>query len=334
MAAVVAAATLIAVACGSDDTTTASPATTSPATTSPATTSAAATSEETTTTSPTTTAPPATTETPDSEPGPADFVPEFEETYGSFGNADADTVVVVTQGGPITELLFVDELILETGPLNPERVQLVSVHQAQTLFPDAFTVDDITFDQAKEADARSAAMLADVVAHFKDQGKTVHVVGFSFGAFMAQELLAGQGNVADGYLIKVGRIDMPDEVWNEFAEGRAVGFVDGTEIVKFDIEEAGMGGETPAADRNMARLAAGLGHKRYSQLLADVDLSNVVYVYGTDDEQVGRLSDAELAFLEGRGATVIEYEGGHATPDEVTLDAISRLLPPDLLDTP
>lgn len=334
---------LVAAGCGSDDDATTSPATTAapapdpvaPDTPDP---EASATTAPATT-APATTAPPATTEAtptteaaPVTEPAAESAVPaELEGTFGSFGNPDADTVVIVTQGGPVTFLLGPEVLVEEVGQLNPEQVQLVSVHQAQTLEPDRFISADISFDDAKAADTASVAMLADVVAYFKGQGKTVHVVGFSFGAFMVQDLLATQGNIADGYLIKVGRVDMPDEVWTEFSEGRAVGFVDGTEIVKFDIAEAGMGGETPEADRNMARLAAGLGHKRYTELLADVDLSNVVYVYGDVDEQVGRLSEAEVAFLEGQSATVIEYQGGHATPEEVTQDAIARLLPPELL---
>ena len=330
LAAGVAVAALVAAGCGSDGDAPAAVTTSAAvATTDPAATEAVPTTEA----APTTAAPASTTAPTTAAPEPAEPVAPsgLEGTYGSFGNPDADTVVVVTQGGPVTFLLGPEELVEETGLLNPEQVQLVSVHQAQTLDPEPFIAADISFDEAKAADAESVALLADVVAHFKDQGKTVYVVGFSFGAFMVQELLAVQGNIADGYLIKVGRIDMPEEVWAEFSEGRAVGFIDGVEIVKFDIAEAGMGGETPEADRNMARLAAGLGHKRYSQLLADIDLSNVVYVYGDADEQVGRLSDAEVAFLEGRSATVIEYRGGHATPAEVTQDAISRLLEPELL---
>lgn len=331
---------LVAVGCGSDDDAPSAepsaPATSAATTPDPeATTPDAPEAEAPTTTAPATTAP-ATTEAPTTTEPPAEpavpaIPPELEGTFGSFGNPESDTVVIVTQGGPVTFLLGPEVLVEEVGQLNPEQVQLVSVHQAQTLEPDRFIAADISFDDAKAADAASVAMLADVVAYFKDQGKTVHVVGFSFGAFMVQDLLATQGNIADGYLIKVGRVDMPDEVWTEFSEGRAVGFVDGVEIVKFDIADAGMGGETPEADRNMARLAAGLGHKRYTELLADIDLSNVVYVYGDVDEQVGRLSEAEVAFLESRSATVIEYEGGHATPAEVTQDAISRLLAAELL---
>lgn len=330
---------LVAAGCGSDDDTPSAepsaPATSAATTPDPeATTPDASEAEAPATTAPAATTEAATTTEPAVEPAEPDVPavpPELEGTFGSFGNPGADTVVIVTQGGPVTFLLGPEVLIEEVGQLNPEQVQLVSVHQAQTLEPDRFIAADISFDDAKAADAASVAMLADVVAYFKDQGKTVHVVGFSFGAFMVQDLLATQGNIADGYLIKVGRVDMPDEVWTEFSEGRAVGFVDGVEIIKFDIADAGMGGETPEADRNMARLAAGLGHKRYTELLADVDLSNVVYVYGDVDEQVGRLSEAEVAFLESRSATVIEYQGGHATPAEVTQDAISRLVEPELL---
>ncbi len=256
----------------------------------------------------------------------------IEDTYIGTGNPGSDVVVALAQGGPMPFLVPEWELQEVLSPLDLEQVYLVNVHQAQTINAGAFIDQDITFAEAKAAGSESAAMLAAVVAHFKDQGKTVYVVGISFGAFMVQELLATQGNVADGYLIAVGRIDMPAEVWTEFSEGRAAGFVNGTEIVEFTIEEAGMGAGTPAGDRNMARLAAGLGHNRYSERLARIDMANVVYVFGTVDEQVGRLSDAEREFLSGRDANVIAYEGGHDTPAAVVRDALSRTLPPELLN--
>ena len=150
------------------------------------------------------------------------------------------------------------------------------------------------------------------------------------GAFIVQELLATQGNVADGYLIAVGRIDMPDGIWTEFAEGRTAGFVRGVEIVK-DAGDDASGAAGDVFHRNSARLAAGLGHHRYSQRLASVDMANVVYLYATLDEQVGRLAGAEVEFLTGRGARIIEPDGGHAIPPAVISDALTRLLenPPE-----
>ena len=232
------------------------------------------------------------------------------DTYEAFGNPAADTVVVNAQGGPLPELVT-DELREIINVDQSDELYVVNVHQAQTLSPSDYSKTDISFEQAKSADTESVEMLADVVEHFKAEGKKVYVLGISFGAFVVQDLLANQGNVADGYTIVVGRLDMPEAVWTEFSEGRTVGFSDGVNVIEVPIEEAGMGGENEIADRNMARLAAGLGHKRYTELLADVDLTNVAYIYGETDQQVGRLSAAEITFLTDKGATVEAHPGGH-----------------------
>lgn len=335
LVAAISALAIVAAACGSDG----DDATPTP-TPAPTVATAAPTATPTPTPTPTATptAAPTPTPTPTAAPTPTPtptVAPlTLADTYFTLGNPDAEAVFINAQGGPVPFLLPQEEVVGMFAAVNPDRALLVSVHQIQTLDPDAFAEEDITFEDARSADSASAAMLAAVVQHFLEQGRTVYVVGSSFGAFMVQELLATQGAVADGYLIMVGRIDMPDEVWMEFAEGRPVAFVDGVEIVTATSEEAGMGGGGEVSDRNMARLAAGLGHHRYSERLADVDLSNVVYVSGSVDEQVGRLSEAELAFLAERGAEVIVYEGGHETPDAVIADAFERLLPPELLGGP
>ena len=44
--------------------------------------------------------------------------------------------------------------------------------------------------------------------------------------------------MADGYLLMVGRLDMPAAVWEGFAEGTMVGFVDGVEIEPVSAELA------------------------------------------------------------------------------------------------
>lgn len=308
-----------AAACGSDE----RAAPTETATTAPA------------TETPTATAAPTATEaaspSPDASAGGARSV---EDLYVAVGNPAADVVLVNTQGGPVPFLFSREQIPEAFGLLDLDRVYLVSVHQSQTIDPAPFVDADITFEEAQTADAESVAMLAAVVDEFRARGKTVYVVGISFGAFMIQELLATQGNVAEGYLIMVGRIDMPEAVWTEFAEGRTVGFADGVDVIEVTSEEAGMGGEGPVADRNMARLAAGLGHHRYSERLAAIDMANVVYVYGDLDEQVGRLSEAEVAFLNERGADVIRYDGGHETPFAVARDAFGRFLPADLFGEP
>ena len=252
---------------------------------------------------------------------PADLAATFE----AVGNPDADVIIINTQGGPVTELA-VDELDDLASLIDLDTTYLLTVHQAQTADPDRFTSADLSFDDAKAADVESVETLAALVRHYEDQDKQVYVVGISFGAFMTQELLATQGPIADGYLAMVGRLDMNEAVWTEFAEGRAAGFVDGVEVVAFPIEDAGMGAGTDAGDRNMARLAAGLGHHRYTERLADVDLSSLIYVYGELDEQVGRLSPAEISFLESAGATVWRSERGHDAADEFLAAAVAEML--------
>jgi hypothetical protein len=64
-------------------------------------------------------------------------------------------------------------------------------------------------------------------------------------------------------------------------------------------------------DKNMAKLASGLGYKRYMDLLKDTDLSNVIYVYGKTDEQVGSLSKEELEFLKFKKVEILEGNGNH-----------------------
>ena len=138
-----------------------------------------------------------------------------------------------------------------------------------------------------------------------------------------QDLLATQGNVADQYVIIVGRLDSPDDAWKPFSEGRATEYVDGTEVVEVPIEQAGFGTGTPEGERNMARLIAGFDFNRYTELLADVDLSNVTYGYAETDENVGRLTEKEVAFLNAAGATAVSDPGGH-------VDAIFVLTGPAL----
>lgn len=243
-----------------------------------------------------------------------------------MGNLDSDTILLIAQGGPIPVLLKDDLRPLLKG-LNPNAIQVANVAQTQTLEQNRFTQQPVTFEEAKEADARTVEILADTVQWFKNQNKKVYVAGFSFGAFVVQDLLATQGNIADGYLIMVGRLDMPDEVWQEFAQGRMVGFKDGVTIVPTDAEGAGMGGEGAYTNENMAKLAAGLAYQRYTDLLDDVPMDNVIYVYGKLDDQVGRLTDDELAFLNGKNVNVIASPGAHMeTVEKYITPALEQML--------
>lgn len=224
-----------------------------------------------------------------------------------YGNPSSDIVIVNTQGGPVNEL-FEDEFISVIRNAELQNQLYVNVHQVQTQEPEKFTNQEFSFEQAKSFDKMSVENLQKVISYFKSQGKKVYVLGISFGAFMTQELLAQYGtDIADAYYIMVGRLDINPEMWNAFSEGKNGMFLY-KEKNEFKIK---LKKQKDNLDRNMSKLAAGLGHNRYtSKLKACKNLSKVTYVFGTTDEQVGSLTEKEIQFLKERKAKVISVEKG------------------------
>lgn len=77
--------------------------------------------------------------------------------------------------------------------------------------------------------------------------------------------------------------------------------------------------------KNNDKLKAAGAYKRYTKLLEGVDLSNVIYFYGSTDDRVGSLLPHEVAFLKSSGATVIRSKGDHSSYQEY-LEILLRLL--------
>jgi len=247
---------------------------------------------------------------------PSQFA-DIEDVVSSFqGNRESDIVIVNTQGGPVTtaEDGFITDIMKGT---KTENVLWVNVHQVQTRSPEKFKTEDITFEQAKTYDAESIANLKKVVTYFKEElHKKVYVLGISFGAFMTQELISKHGSgVADKYCIMVGRLNIDEKLWNGFSNGQGGGYTydaDGNFTIILEDQE-------DVKERNMSRLAAGLGHKRYmSEWNTITNLDKVTYIFGDRDEQVGALTVDEANFLRNKGAKVLFVEGGNHSE---TIDA-------------
>ncbi len=95
----------------------------------------------------------------------------------------------------------------------------------------------------------------------------------------------------------------------------------------FSSGQAGVGGGISIEDKNMSRIAAGLGYKRYTKLLKHTDLSNVIYAYSKSDEQVGSLSSQEVKFLQSKGVKVLEGNLDHgSTVDGFVTQGLKLLL--------
>jgi len=246
---------------------------------------------------------------------------EIKDLIYFKGNEKASVVIINAQGGPDT-LLSKYEVDLIFEDVDTTDLLAVNVHQAQSLNPSILKGNDLTLDQAVTHNAESIETLDRVIKYFKAQERTVYIVGASFGAFVAQEFIAKKGiNVADKYLIMIGRLDINDVMWQAMAEGK---------IGVFDNGITPRISPTPEMDvieRNLNRIAAGLGMNRYTQELNAIeDLSKVTYVYGATDIFVGRLTAEEVAFLESKNANVIQGSGGHDdTFDEFFIPTLKEL---------
>ena len=214
-------------------------------------------------------------------------------------NDEADTVWIYEQGGPLHEFDNVYGFFVHY--FEPADVHFVQVHQTLTL-NHRLAVREAEWELSElqaEVDV-SVEILHRTIEHFKAQDKRVVVVGHSYGAFLVTRFLAIEGpEAADRYLIMAGRLDMPQKVVDGFLMGNPYLFPDAVEPAAVGRVEF-----TPRELMEM-RIAGATGHDRYTERLGRTDLGNVIYVYGTHDRRVGRLTEVEVEFLESRGSTVL-----------------------------
>ena len=65
------------------------------------------------------------------------------------------------------------------------------------------------------------------------------------------------------------------------------------------------------------------GQPRYSKPLAGKDLSNVIFFYATNDQNVGRLSEEEIEFLKSKNVTLFSASDGHSDTFYRFIDAVA-----------
>lgn len=256
-------------------------------------------------------------------PEPQEYQPtlipaDVTELYRTFGNDQADTVWIFEQGGPKHE--FDDAYGFMVHYFEPADVNFVQVHQTLTLNHRLAERDAEKWKLSElqaEVDV-SVEILHRTIKHFKAQHKRVVVVGHSYGAFLVTRYLASEGpEAADRYLIMAGRLDMPEVVVDGFLAGTTYYFPDAVDPEPLPGQDL----LPPKTDqeRMEMRIAAATGHDRYTERLAGTDLRSVVYVYGTHDIFVGRLTGAEVQFLESRGSTVLAVHSSVLDDDHASM---------------
>ena len=241
-------------------------------------------------------------------------IPEdVTKLFRALNDVESDTVWIIEQGGPLHEFDPHAYASFEHYP-GRDDVRVVQVHQTLTLNHDLAERDGdwLLADLQAEVDV-SIEILDRTIEHFKAQDKRVVVIGHSYGAFLVARYLALRGpQAADQYLLMAGRLDMPEEVVNGFLAGTAYYFPDAVTPAPAPGQDHPLFPPKTARDLMEMRIAGATGHDRYTELLGR-DLRRVIYVYGTNDINVGRLTDDEVAFLESAGSTVIAVQDGSHT---------------------
>ncbi|MCY4524718.1 MAG: hypothetical protein OXB84_08270, partial [Halobacteriovoraceae bacterium] len=250
-------------------------------------------------------------------------------------NINSNVILLVSQGGPSSVLASRPYTDSSTGASEsaPEFMNwypyfnVVHVHQAQTLAKNS-EVDGldarllsgdkiISMAESRKAALKSAEILYKVAKHFKDQEKTVYVLTHSFGSFVILHTLAYHENVFDKIVVTAGRVDMPLTVVNAFKNRCGGTFAENA--VDFTVKDCSEIQQMNIVEKNKLlsglRLQAAFGENRYSRLLGNKNLDNLMYVYGSRDESVGKLSSSEITFLRNKDAVVLEKNSDHTLPD-------------------
>ena len=236
-------------------------------------------------------------------------IPEHLTKSGySFGNPDSDKVIIYLQGGPVNYLTtygFESRMNI-SGGLDEKDFFLINMREAQTLHPEETEKKEISWEQAKKYNETTTKTLFDLISFFKSQNKKVYVVGASYGSFVGLKSIVEYKNIADGYLLMVGRLDMTQEVSNAYSKGFKAKFEEDalTPII----------GEKSESDYivNMRKIASAISRdEKYTELLKDTNLFNLTYIYSNIDQNVGKLTESEIAFLKSKNAKVKSVKVEH-----------------------
>ena len=226
----------------------------------------------------------------------------------SYGNPNSDTVIINIDGGPENDLrTYRFELkYSRTDVIDENNYFLINMRESQTMHPEETEKDEISWEQAKKYNEKTVKTLYELISYFKSQHKKVFVVGGSYGSLVGLKSIVDYNNIADRYLLMVGRLDMTKEVSKAYSMGFAANFE--SDAITPIIGEKSENIYTV----NMRKIAAAINRdEKYTELLKDSDLTNLIYIYIENDQRVGKLTENEIKFLESKNAEVISVKGKH-----------------------
>ncbi|WP_350290369.1 hypothetical protein [uncultured Croceitalea sp.] len=244
------------------------------------------------------------------------------------GDINSDTVLIIAEGGPHNQLYF-DFSGRTVWSALPDFFSYyrAHIHQANTLNPTIYHwKNEFTEEMAELEVNNEVEILNRTIKYFKDRNKKVIVAGTSWGAMMIPYHLTTSENQADKYLISAGRLDpAPLQVKYHLKGYNSKYLEDGKTLIFPDttrVRNPNRGEYYHKISRVKQFMKGVLGKHKFTEELADMDLSNVIFAYATNDPQIGALTENEIKFLKSKGVPIYTSDGGHAGPDRRIIELV------------
>lgn len=247
---------------------------------------------------------------------PTEIPKDTLKLFKRFGDMNNKNAFVYVQGGPMLRHIIHDNDALNLLP-NSEQLLKIYPMQAAMLNPEmVVSIPKLTPEQSDFENIQSAEILHRVISYLKTQGKTVYLIGHSYGASIVMEYLNKHPSQADKIALMGKDFDEDMRSYEGLKSGMYIRWKDGEEPVlkpffrdmsESFIKEYKL---NYVAD-NLTMMVKTHSAKRFTELLKDKDLSHVFFVHARFDEANGRVHEKELQFLRSKGVTTVETYGDH-----------------------
>ncbi|HAS44004.1 MAG TPA: hypothetical protein DCS93_26235 [Microscillaceae bacterium] len=247
---------------------------------------------------------------------PTKLPSDITELFIAKGNWNQDTAYVYVQGGPALQLNIHRKDALHLMPQS-EKLLKIYPKQAQMVNPRMLVATPtLTQEQSKVENAHSVEILDRVLKHLTQQGKTVFLIGHSYGASICMEYLNTQKKLADKVVLM--GLDLNEDIssWNKLKSGEYIRWKNGVTPYAKQVF-SWVPADYPKKEAfnqvtdNLTSLIKSNMQKNYLKLLSQKTFAQLVSIYAENDEANGRKSAKEITFLRSKGTVVVSTKGNH-----------------------
>ena len=242
---------------------------------------------------------------------PTKIPPDTTDLFECYGYIKNDLVYIYVQGGPSLELFDRKLSPFTWMPQSGTYIRVFPYQSQMINYSILGAIPPLTADQAQQEVTTSAEILYRTIAYFKKRNKKVYVFCISHGSQVGLELLSRYPNIFNGLALTMIRLDVDQEVIDLTKDGKVPYFGMNREVTSRYLLPWFL--RFPQLNNRMENMMMLMKvcRNRYTELLMDRDLSNVVYVYGKYDNKVGYPKEYELGFLKNKGVNILELKCGH-----------------------